>query len=70
MACYQKHYLSYLSAAHVFGKAYTVYLRETGMVHPAVSKTFNVYGSICLNALSQAVIDGERERACFQEDTE
>lgn len=61
MACYQKHYLSYLSAAHVFGNAYTVYLRETGMVYPTVSRTFNVYTGICSNALSQAVTDGETE---------
>lgn len=55
-ACYQKHYPSYPSPAHVFGNIYTVYLRETGTLSPPVSGTFNVFTGIYFKPLSQAVL--------------
>lgn len=57
-ACYQKHYLSYLSPAHVFGNIYKLFIseREAAAVSLTVSGTFNVFTGIYFEALSQAVL--------------
>lgn len=56
-ACYQKHYLSYLSPAHVFGNIYTVYLRLVWS--QSVEHLMYLQAFIASSEPSCAVTDGD-----------